>query len=42
MEGSEILDLINGALTHVNSELGWEDVPKKQIVIKKVTLLAEQ
>jgi len=42
MEGSEILDLISGALTHKNQELGWDEVPIKQIVLKKVIVLDEK
>jgi len=39
MEGSDVLDLIAGAQTHVHPELGWEDVPVKEILLKKATIL---
>ncbi|WP_444995644.1 peptidylprolyl isomerase [Aliikangiella sp. IMCC44359] len=42
VEGSEILDLIGKAQTHVKPGLGWEDVPVRPIVLKKVTILAEE
>ena len=42
MEGSDVLDLIAGAQTHVHPELDWEDVPKKEILLKKATILPEE
>ncbi|TQV89102.1 peptidyl-prolyl cis-trans isomerase [Aliikangiella coralliicola] len=42
MEGGEVLDLIARAQTHTNPELGWDEVPIKQIVLKKATLLKEE
>lgn len=42
IEGTEILDAISKANTHVHPELGWEDVPVKEILLKKVTILPEQ
>ena len=41
MEGTEILDLIGGALTHKNKELGWDEVPVNKIVLKQVVVLPE-
>jgi peptidyl-prolyl cis-trans isomerase A (cyclophilin A) len=41
MEGTEILDLISGAITHRNQELGWDEVPVKKITLKKIYILPE-
>jgi peptidyl-prolyl cis-trans isomerase A (cyclophilin A) len=42
MEGTDILDLINGALTHKNKELGWDEVPINKITLKAVVVLPEK
>lgn len=42
MEGTDILDLMSGAITHRNTELGWDEVPVKKIVLKQVVILPEQ
>lgn len=41
MEGSDVLDLIAGVKTHTHPVLGWKDVPVKEIILKKVTILPE-
>ena len=42
MEGNEILDSIAKAQTHFNTEVGWEDVPVKPILLKKANILQPQ
>ena len=42
MEGEEVLDLISGAQTHTHPQLGWEDVPKTIITLKKASVIAEE
>lgn len=40
--GNDVLEQISQVKTHTDNDLGWEDVPVKQVVIKKVELLPEQ
>ncbi len=42
VEGTEILDLISRVQTHIEPQLGWEDVPVKQVLVKKVTIMDEE
>lgn len=42
VEGSEVLDLIQTASVYVHPQLGWEDVPQKPILLKKVEILPEE
>ncbi|TQV74145.1 peptidyl-prolyl cis-trans isomerase [Aliikangiella marina] len=42
MEGTEVLDAISNTQTHVHPELGWEDVPVKEVLLKKVTIMPEE
>ncbi|WP_210330356.1 peptidylprolyl isomerase [Aliikangiella sp. G2MR2-5] len=41
LEGEEVLDTIGRAETHYHTELGWDEVPVKQFVVKKATLINE-
>lgn len=42
MQGEEVLDLISSAVTHTSPELGWDEVPKNTIIIKKISVLVEE
>ena len=41
MEGESVVDTIGRAQTHRNEKLGWDEVPVKQFVVKKVEVLPE-
>lgn len=41
IEGTETLDLMAKVLTHTEPKLGWEDFPKKQLLLKKASIIAE-
>ncbi|MCW8878475.1 MAG: peptidylprolyl isomerase [Kangiellaceae bacterium] len=41
MEGESVIDTIGRAKTHRNEKLGWDEVPVRQFVVKKVEVLPE-